>query len=70
MATKAQAGAKGTKTPAVKPMMTDTGIQAKTGKGWDYWFPALDKAGAATLDHRAAGPDDRGVLRARAASAP
>jgi len=36
-----------------KPMMTDAGIKAKTGKGWDYWFPALDKAGAAKLDHHA-----------------
>src|ERR1700754_1512305 len=43
MAAKAQA----------KPMMTDAGIKAKTGKGWDYWFPALDKAGAAKLDHGA-----------------
>lgn len=36
-----------------KPMMTDAGIRAKTGKGWDYWFPALDKAGAARLQHHA-----------------
>ncbi len=43
MAAKAQA----------KPMMTDAGIKAKTGKGWDYWFPALDRAGAAKLDHHA-----------------
>jgi len=43
MAAKAQA----------KPIMTDAGIRAKTGKGWDYWFPALDKAGAAKLEHHA-----------------
>ena len=55
MAAKAQAGAKraAAKKSAVKPMMTDAGIKAKTGKGWDYWFPALDKAGAAKLDHHA-----------------
>jgi hypothetical protein len=42
------------KAPAgVKPVMTDAGIKAKTGHGWDYWFTALDKAGAAKLDHRA-----------------
>ena len=44
MAAKAQA--------ATKPMMTDDGIRAKTGKGWEEWFAALDKAGAAKLDHR------------------
>jgi hypothetical protein len=38
---------------SAKPMMTDAGIKAKTGKGWDYWFPALDKAGAAKRDHHA-----------------
>ncbi|HXL98795.1 MAG TPA: hypothetical protein VN932_02620 [Rhizomicrobium sp.] len=32
--------------------MTDAGIEAKTGHGWDYWFAALDKAGAAKLDHK------------------
>jgi hypothetical protein len=32
--------------------MTDAGIKARTGKGWDAWFAALDKAGAAKLDHR------------------
>ena len=26
----------------VKPIMTEAGITAKTGKGWDYWFKALD----------------------------
>lgn len=36
----------------VKPIMTEAGIKAKTGKGWDYWFKALDKAGAAKLDHK------------------
>jgi len=36
----------------VKPIMTDAGITAKTGKGWDFWFAALDKAGAARLDHK------------------
>jgi len=37
---------------AVKPIMTDEGIKARTGKGWDHWFAALDKAGAAKLDHK------------------
>ena len=37
---------------AAKPIVTDDGIRAKTGKGWDHWFAALDKAGAAKLDHR------------------
>ena len=36
----------------VKPIMTEAGIKAKTGKGWDYWFKVLDKAGAAKLDHK------------------
>jgi hypothetical protein len=36
----------------VKPIMTEAGITAKTGKGWDHWFKALDKAGAAKLDHK------------------
>ncbi|MBI3678731.1 MAG: hypothetical protein HY243_19135 [Proteobacteria bacterium] len=44
MASKAQAGA--------KPIMTDVAIQDRTGKGWDAWFAALDKAGAAKLDHK------------------
>ena len=35
-----------------KPIMTDAGITAKTGKGWDHWFAALDKSGAAKLDHK------------------
>ena len=38
--------------PAAKPIMTDKGIEAKTGHGWDWWFAALDKAGAAKLDHK------------------
>ncbi|HXC54999.1 MAG TPA: hypothetical protein VNU97_06870 [Rhizomicrobium sp.] len=42
----------GSKPKAAKPIMTDAGIAAKTGHGWDYWFAALDKAGAAKLDHK------------------
>lgn len=38
---------------AAKPIMTDAGIAAKTGHGWDHWFAVLDKAGAAKLDHQA-----------------
>jgi hypothetical protein len=40
------------KAQAVKPIMTDAGIKARTGKGWDDWYAALDKAGAAKLDHK------------------
>ncbi len=35
-----------------RPIMTDAGIKARTGKGWDEWFAALDKAGAAGRDHK------------------
>jgi hypothetical protein len=45
MAKKGQAGA--------KPIMSDAGIVAKTGKKWEQWFSALDRAGAAKLDHKA-----------------
>jgi hypothetical protein len=38
---------------ADKPIMTDEAIKAKTGKDWAQWFKALDKAGAAKLDHKA-----------------
>jgi hypothetical protein len=56
MAAKGQVSAKAAK-PAkpdksAKPIMTDAGIVAKTGHGWDWWFAALDKAGAAKLDHK------------------
>jgi len=34
-------------------MMTDAAIAAKTGKTWKQWFAALDKHGAASLDHKA-----------------
>lgn len=36
-----------------KTMMTDAAIKAATGKDWMAWFAALDKAGAAKLDHKA-----------------
>jgi hypothetical protein len=41
------------KSPQAKPIMTDAAIAAKTGKTWKEWFAALDKAGAAALDHKA-----------------
>lgn len=47
MAEKGQAAA-----TSVKPIMTDGGIKAKTGKDWAAWYAALDKAGAAKLDHK------------------
>jgi hypothetical protein len=34
-------------------IMTDAAIKARTGKDWMTWFKALDKAGAAKLDHKA-----------------
>lgn len=37
---------------STKPIMTDAGIRAKTGKDWADWFAALDRAGAAKLDHK------------------
>ena len=37
---------------AAKPIMTDAGIKAKTGRDWAYWFAALDAAGAAKLKHK------------------
>jgi hypothetical protein len=37
---------------SAKPIMTDAGIKAKTGKDWAYWYAALDKAGAARLEHK------------------
>jgi|SRR5579871_4011152 len=40
------------KSKSIKPIMTDAGIKAKTGKDWAYWYAALDKAGAAKLDHK------------------
>ena len=36
-----------------KTTMTDAAIKARTGKDWAAWFTALDKAGAAQLDHKA-----------------
>jgi hypothetical protein len=37
----------------IKNTMTDAAIKARTGKDWASWFAALDKAGAAKLDHTA-----------------
>ena|SRR5579871_815066 len=37
----------------IKSVMTDAAIKAKTGKDWAGWFAALDKAGAAGMDHKA-----------------
>ena len=33
------------------PGMSDAAVKAKTGKDWAGWFGALDKAGAANLNH-------------------
>src|SRR5262245_22230905 len=32
--------------------MSDAAVKAKTGKDWAGWFGALDRAGAAKLEHR------------------
>jgi hypothetical protein len=37
----------------IKTIMTDAAIKERTGKDWASWFAALDKAGAAKLDHKA-----------------
>lgn len=42
-----------TKRDAYVPTMSDTAVKAKTGRDWASWFGALDKAGAAQLDHAA-----------------
>src|SRR5271154_1687113 len=36
---------------SAKTMMSDAAIKAKTGRDWAGWFAALDRAGAARLDH-------------------
>jgi hypothetical protein len=35
------------------PAMSDASVKAKTGRDWPSWFEALDKAGAAKLNHTA-----------------
>ena len=47
------AGARQASKSNTKTMMTDAAIKARTGKDWMTWFKALDKAGAAKLDHKA-----------------
>ena len=32
--------------------MSDAAVKARTGKDWAGWFAALDRAGAASLDHK------------------
>ena len=39
------------KEQAYVPTMTDASVKAKTGKNWEAWFDALDKAGAAKQGH-------------------
>lgn len=34
------------------PSISSEAVKAKTGKGWDEWFAALDKAKANTMDHK------------------
>jgi hypothetical protein len=38
--------------PVMKPSMSDAAVKARTGKDWACWFAALDRAGAASLDHK------------------
>ena len=43
-------------TPRAKthtPSLSDASVIAATGRGWQAWFHALDRAGARELDHRA-----------------
>ena len=40
------------KNAAYTPSMSDDAVKAKTGKTWAAWFSTLDKAGAASLDHK------------------
>jgi hypothetical protein len=47
------AGAKQASKSNTKAIMTDAAIKVSTGKDWMTWFAALDKAGAAKLDHKA-----------------
>jgi hypothetical protein len=42
-----------TKKQAYVPSTSDAAVKAKTGKAWSGWFDALDRAGAAKLEHRA-----------------
>jgi hypothetical protein len=51
---------------SAKSMMRDAAIKAKTGKDWAEWFAALDKAGAAKLDHAAIATIARDTLGAGA----
>ena len=32
--------------------MSDAAVKAKTGKDWAGWFAVLDRAGAASFDHK------------------
>jgi hypothetical protein len=36
---------------AYVPSMSDTAVEAKTGRDWPGWFEVLDEAGAAALNH-------------------
>ncbi len=47
------AGVKQASKSKTKAVMTDDAIKSRTGKDWTQWFKALDKAGAAKLDHKA-----------------
>jgi hypothetical protein len=38
---------------AYRPAMSDLAVIARTGRDWDQWFRALDKAGASKLGHTA-----------------
>ena len=38
--------------PVMKPSISDAAVKARTGKDWAGWFAVLDRAGAASLDHK------------------
>ena len=41
------------KSPVYLPSMSNSVVKARTGRDWVGWFGALDKAGAARLEHKA-----------------
>jgi hypothetical protein len=41
------------KSKTAQPSMSDAAVKAKTGRDWAGWFAVLDRAGAASLEHKA-----------------
>ena len=53
MKTPAARTRKAAQTKSTAPSMSDASVLRATGQNWADWFRRLDKAGAATLDHKA-----------------